>query len=119
MSSIRYYESIGLLPEPQRIAGQRHYGPEILRLLSVIDVAQRAGLSLEEIRDLITASRAGTPVGDRMRALAEDKLPEVNALIERAQTTRHWLRAASTCQCLTLDECALLGNGPVNCHSSK
>ena len=115
-SSIRYYESIGLLPEPERIGGQRRYGAEVLRLLAVIDAAQRAGLSLEEIRDLLTASRTGTPVGDQLRALAERKLPQVDALIENAQTIRQWLKAASTCECLTLDDCPLLNtNVPSEC----
>ncbi len=107
-SSIRYYESIGVLPQPERIAGQRRYGPDVLRQLAVIDAAQRGGLSLEQIRDLFTASRTGTPVGDQLRALAERQLPELDALIARAETSRHWLRAASTCQCLTLDDCPLV-----------
>ena len=107
-SSIRYYESIGVLPEAQRIAGQRRYGPDMVRQLAVIDAAQRAGLSLEQIRDLLTAGRTGTPVGDRLRALAERRLREVEALIEQAETSRHWLQAASRCQCLTLDDCPLM-----------
>ena len=32
-SAIRYYESIGLLPEPQRLSGRRRYPEEILRTL--------------------------------------------------------------------------------------
>lgn len=107
-SSIRYYESIGLLPAPERIAGRRRYEPDVLRLLAVIDGAQGAGLSLEEIRDLLTASGLGTPVGELLRPLAERKLPEIEALIEHARDVRRWLRAASTCECVTLDDCALL-----------
>src|SRR5918911_5312656 len=53
VSQIRYYEEIGLLPEPDRVSGQRRYDDTILRRLAVIDVAQRAGLTLEEIRDLV------------------------------------------------------------------
>ena len=110
-SSIRYYESIGLLPEPERVASQRRYGPEVLRLLAVIDAAQGAGLSLEEIRGLLTASRTDTPVGDHLRALAAQKLPELDALMEHIQSVRRWLEAASSCQCLTLDDCPLVNPG--------
>lgn len=81
-SSIRYYESIGLLPAPERIAGQRSYAPDVLRLLAVIDAGQRVGLTLEEIRSLLFAGRTGSPIGDTLRELAERKLPEVEALIE-------------------------------------
>ncbi len=107
-SSIRYYESIGLLPEPEREGPQRRYGPEVLRLLAVIDAAQRAGLSLSEIRELLSASQSGRPVGEQLRALASRKLPEVAALIEHAEAVQRWLRAAATCRCLTLDDCPLL-----------
>lgn len=107
-SSIRYYESIGLLPAPERIGGQRRYDPDVLRLLAVIDAGQRVGLSLEEIRSLLNATRTGSPIGDTLRTLAERKLPEVEALIDHAHTVRRWLQAAASCQCLTLDDCSLL-----------
>jgi DNA-binding transcriptional MerR regulator len=40
-SAIRYYESIGLLPEPTRVGGRRRYPGEVVRALAVIDTAQR------------------------------------------------------------------------------
>ena len=46
-SLIRYYEDIGLLPEAERVSGQRRYDQTVLRRLAVIDVAQRAGMSLD------------------------------------------------------------------------
>jgi DNA-binding transcriptional MerR regulator len=36
-SAIRYYEEIGLLPEPLRISGQRRYHADSLRAFAVID----------------------------------------------------------------------------------
>ena len=106
-SAIRWYESVGVLPEPERVSGQRRYGPEVLERLAVIDTAQRAGLTLEEIRDLLDGADAGEPVGDRLRELAERKLPEVEALIARAEAVRRWLQVASDCRCPTFEECAL------------
>ncbi len=104
-SQIRYYEEIGLLPEPERVSGQRRYDESVLRRMTVIDVAQRAGLSLDEIRELVVAG--SEPVSDQLRELAERKLPEVDALIDRAQRVRAWLQTATGCGCQTIDECAL------------
>jgi MerR family redox-sensitive transcriptional activator SoxR len=105
VSLIRYYEEIGLLPPAPRVSGQRRYDASVLRRLTVIDVAQRAGLSLTEIRALLDA---GTdPMSERLRALAERRLPEIEALIDRAERVRTWLRAATACDCDTVDECAL------------
>jgi MerR family transcriptional regulator, redox-sensitive transcriptional activator SoxR len=105
VSLIRYYEEIGLLPEPERVSGQRRYDDSVLRRLAVIDVAQRAGLSLDEIRELV---RHGTdPMSEQLRQLAERRLPEIDALIERAQRVRAWLQAATSCGCQSIDDCVL------------
>jgi MerR family transcriptional regulator, redox-sensitive transcriptional activator SoxR len=106
-SAIRYYESIGLLPEPERVAGRRRYPAGILRTLSVIGAGQRAGLSLDEVRELLTAADGAPAVSERLRAIAQRKLPEVDALIERARLVRSWLEAAAACRCPTLEDCPL------------
>lgn len=104
-SAIRYYEEVGLLPEPERISGQRVYERSILRRLSVIDVAQRAGLTLDEIRELLDAGTA--PISDQLQDLAERKLPDVEALIAGAEAMRDWLKTAQGCDCQAIDECGL------------
>ena len=105
VSLIRYYEEIGLLPAPERVSGQRRYDEPVLRRLAVIDVAQRAGLSLDEIRELV--DHGNDPMNDRLRELAARRLPEIDALIERAQRVRTWLQAATGCDCQAIDDCAL------------
>jgi DNA-binding transcriptional MerR regulator len=106
-SAIRYYEEIGLLPEPVRVSGRRRYGPDVIRTLAVIETAQRAGLSLAETRLLLRASPDDGAATDRLREVAERKLPEVVALIERAELVRGWLEDAARCICPTLDDCPL------------
>lgn len=106
-SAIRYYERVGVLPPAERLAGQRRYGEEAVRRLEVLEVAKRAGFSLDEARLLLQSADAGTPVFEAVRALAERKLPEIDALIERAQSMRSWLAAATDCSCTSVDVCAL------------
>ena len=110
-SQIRYYEEIGLLPPPERVSGQRRYDATILRRLSVIDVAQRAGLSLDEIGELV--HHGNDPMSDRLRAVAQQRLPEIDALIERATRVRAWLQAATSCGCERIDDCALFDDAPL------
>jgi MerR family transcriptional regulator, redox-sensitive transcriptional activator SoxR len=106
-SHIRYYEEVGVLPAPVRHSGQRRYSEDVLHRLGIIDVAQRAGLSLEEIRELTGPQQDGHDAGERIRALADRKLPEIEALIERAQAVKRWLEVASACDCSTVDVCGL------------
>jgi MerR family transcriptional regulator, redox-sensitive transcriptional activator SoxR len=105
VSLLRYYEDIGLLPAPRRVSGQRRYDESVLRRLAVIDVAQRAGLSLDEIRELL--DHGNDPMSERLRELAERRLPEIDALIDRAERVRSWLETATRCDCQSIDECAL------------
>jgi MerR family transcriptional regulator, redox-sensitive transcriptional activator SoxR len=106
-SHIRYYERIGVLPEPERVGGRRRYGEEVLHRLAIVDVAQRAGFTLAEIRDLTGSANRAARAGDRIRELAEHKLPDVEALIARAEAMRAWLQVATTCDCRTVDVCSL------------
>ena len=110
-SAIRYYESVGVLPEPQRIGGQRRYGEDTIGKLRVLDVAKRAGFSLDEAKVLLATSDGDTPAYQELRELAAHKLPEVNALISRAQAMRDWLTTATGCGCESLDVCALFEDG--------
>jgi MerR family redox-sensitive transcriptional activator SoxR len=101
-SAIRYYEQIGLLPPAERVSGRRRYEPATVRTLAIVDTAQRAGLTLDEIGPLL----AGGP-GDELRRIAERRLPEVDALLERATVVRGWLEVAARCGCPPFDDCCL------------
>ena len=53
-STIRFYESKGLLPPASRQAnGYRDYSPQAPALLALIASAQQAGFTLDEIRATI------------------------------------------------------------------
>jgi MerR family redox-sensitive transcriptional activator SoxR len=105
-SALRFYEAQGLLPEPEREKGQRRYTEDTLRRLAVIDTAKQAGFSLDEVAVLLRSADDGS-MHEQLRALAERRLPDVEALIGRAEAMRRWLTVASGCGCSTLDECAL------------
>jgi DNA-binding transcriptional MerR regulator len=110
VSAIRFYERQGLLPEPERAGGQRRYTDAVVQRLGIIDAAKQAGFSLDEVAVLLTSTDRGAPAHEQLRALAGRKLPEVDALIERAQAMRGWLIAASECKCDALDVCALFSS---------
>jgi MerR family redox-sensitive transcriptional activator SoxR len=106
-SHIRFYEKVGVLPEPERIGGQRRYREEVLHRLSIIDVAQRAGLTLEEIAPLTGPENRSAQASRHIRQLAGEKLPSIEALIVRAQAVKHWLEVAQSCDCASVDVCGL------------
>ena len=53
-SRIRFYERVGLLKAVERTTnGYRTYPPEAVVVLELIDTAQKAGFSLDELRSLM------------------------------------------------------------------
>jgi MerR family redox-sensitive transcriptional activator SoxR len=105
-SAIRYYESIGLLPAPRRVSGRRRYGDDALPRLALIAAAQQMGFTIAEIHELMHGFEATVPASARWQALVARKLPEIDALIARAQRMRLLLEEAQGCECLTLEACA-------------
>lgn len=106
-SAIRFYESVGLLPEPLRISGRRRYADDVLSRLAFIGAAQSGGLSLREVQELIARTDGEGGLAGPMHTLSQRKLPEVQAAIERAEQMKAWLEAASGCECGSPDECTL------------
>lgn len=111
-SAIRYYESVGLLPEPERASGWRRYEPNVVELLQVIRAARDLGFALDEIRTLLYEFEPETTPPERWRALALEKLPAIDALIGRATAMKHLLVSGLNCQCRRIEECFLEGCKP-------
>jgi MerR family copper efflux transcriptional regulator len=96
--TLRYYEEIGLLPEPSRTpAGYRTYDGATLERLAFIARAKQLGCSLEEIADLTTAWEGGRcgPVQDRLRALVAAKQAAAQAQIVELMTLSNELQRAA------------------------
>ncbi|WP_433892379.1 MerR family transcriptional regulator [Streptomyces sp. CA-111067] len=90
--TVRYYESLGLLPPADRAGnGYRSYDEEHVRLLDQIRTLQDFGFGLAETRPFVECLRAGHPAGDTCAASLEvyrRKLAELDACAERIQTVR-------------------------------
>jgi MerR family redox-sensitive transcriptional activator SoxR len=104
-SAIRYYESVGLLPLPQRVSGQRRYNADILRRLAFIQAAQAVGFSVAEMQTLLQELDVDAPLSARWQVLAKQKLAEVDTLIQRAQSMRRMLEQGLDCSCPDLEQC--------------
>ena len=97
--TIRYYERVGLLPTPTRTpAGYRRYDDDIADRVRFIKGAQRLGLRLREIAELLQVrDRGGCPCG-HTQALVEWRVAELDAELVRLAGLRADLaRLAAGC----------------------
>ena len=106
-SAIRYYESQGLLEEPERVGGRRRYGGQILDQLAVIRYARCAGFTMAELRELVSGFSKGTRASVRWQKLARRKIDELDRFLASARQMRGLLERALRCRCLDLTECGV------------
>ncbi|CUK00580.1 Redox-sensitive transcriptional activator SoxR [Ruegeria denitrificans] len=108
VSAIRYYEAQGLIAPWRNAGGQRRYQRADIRRLSFIMIAQQFGLTLPEIRDVLSGlpgSRTPTPqdwrkISVRLRARLDQRIATLTRL-------RDNLDGCIGCGCLSLPKCAL------------
>lgn len=93
VQTIRYYEQIGLMPEPDRTdGGQRRYGDAALDRLSFVRHARQLGFSLDAIRELLDLSdNPGTSCAD-VDAIARRQLKQVEQRLSRLEALRTELK---------------------------
>jgi DNA-binding transcriptional MerR regulator len=87
--TIRYYERSGLLPPARRTDGDhRRYGPADVDRLLFIRGAQRLGLRLAEIRELLAVRDTGTCPCGEAEMLLRSKVCEIDKEMTRLATLR-------------------------------
>jgi DNA-binding transcriptional MerR regulator len=87
-ATVRYYERLGLLPAPERTAaGYRQYPKEAIERLRFIKSAQRLGLRLREIAELLAICDQGLcPCGHSEPLRAQ--MAELDAQVAELQAVR-------------------------------
>lgn len=87
--TVRYYERAGLLPQPQRTAsGYRAYDESAADRMLFIRGAQRLGLRLDDIRDLLAVRDAGVCPCEPAEQHLRRRLAELDAEMARLAALR-------------------------------
>ncbi|GEO82059.1 MerR family transcriptional regulator [Pararhodospirillum oryzae] len=105
--TIRYYESIGLLPEPPRTASNRRlYDPHAVARLRFIRHARDLGFEIEAIRDFLgLMDHPGGPC-HHAHGLVRQHLEAIDAKIAQLQAMRHAIeRVSPNCPYNRVEQC--------------
>lgn len=93
IDTIRYYEGAGLLARHQRTeSGYRIFTAEDVERIEFIKQAKRLGLSLTEIRDILSIQAVDQPTCVHVRGLLEAKVQEVEQALQELTEFRSYLR---------------------------
>ena len=122
VSALRFYETEGMLTTARSPGGQRRFPRDALRRVAFIRVAQRVGLTLDEIRDaLATLPEERTPTTADWARLSRAWKARLDERIRLLEMVRDDLSSCIGCGCLSLQACRLynpddrarvLGQGP-------
>jgi MerR family redox-sensitive transcriptional activator SoxR len=108
VSALHFYESKGLIHSTRNAGNQRRYARDVLRRVSLIKVAQRVGIPLAEIREVLdrlpedgVATQADwTRMSKAWRANLDERLAQLQKL-------RDQLDSCIGCGCLSVRDCPL------------
>ena len=113
VETVRFYQRRGLMPTPERFAGDRagggirRYGDEDVRRLRFIRSAQTAGFTLDQIGELLALDASEDRA--RARKLATERLGALDRTIAELEEARTALRRlASACSETTTGPCPII-----------
>src|SRR5689334_18901538 len=101
-STLRFWERAGLIHAPRRASGQRRYDPAALATVELIRLAQMAGCSIADIRDVLVAPGAFDTPAARWNALVQRRASELEERIAALTRARRMLGELAACSCASL-----------------
>lgn len=110
VQTIRYYEQIGLMPEPTRTEGnQRRYGRKHAQRLAFIRHARELGFPLDAVRELLSLSDDEDRSCAAADAIARDHLAAVERRIARLNALKAELeRMIEQCKGGRIADCRVI-----------
>lgn len=110
LETIRYYESVGLMPDPPRTSsGHRRYGSAHVERLNFVKRARDLGFTMEEIRSLLSLVDRGSHTCAEVERMGCHHLDVVRAKIRDLQAIESVLaRTIARCTGSDTPDCPLL-----------
>ena len=106
-STIRYYESVGVVPKPARMNGRRVYDEQWMKWLSLAVLAQNGGFTIKETKQIVRQfGKTKSPPSKRWTKAARVKLEELELQIRRIDHMKKVLKMAMGCGCSSMEDCA-------------
>lgn len=112
VSALHFYEKKGLIASVRTSGNQRQFPAHVLRYVAVIKVAQRAGIPLKEIKQVLDAYPSDSKLAaGQWRDISSRWRDNLNDRIVMLTRLRDELDGCIGCGCLSLEDCPLRNPG--------
>lgn len=110
VTTIRYYESIGLIAEPKRSpSGRRLYGQEAVQILSFVRHGRDLGFSMNAIERLLTLQQYPDQSCDGVDSIVREQLNEVQKRLRQLRALEKELRRMiRACKGGSVSDCRII-----------
>lgn len=125
--TLRFYEDAGLLPAPARAAnGYRNYEPSAVTRVQFVKAGQAVGLTLAEIRQLLTIRddgrapcNAALGLLDAQLEIIADQIRALKAMQTDLRTLRQRAQQLDPADCTPESVCHVINPGPCDCQEHR
>jgi MerR family transcriptional regulator, redox-sensitive transcriptional activator SoxR len=108
VSTLHFYEAKGLMKARRTAGNQRRYPRSMLRLVAIIRIAQRAGVSLAEIKETLSSlPEDRAPTAQEWRRFSAGWKDQLQERITALTQLRDDLQGCIGCGCLSMKVCPL------------
>lgn len=110
IETIRYYERIGILPNPPRSAGgHRLYANEHTQRLIFIRRSRQLGFSLDQVRELLGLSHGRRMACAKVKTITEEHIADIRRKVRDLQRLERVLSGmAAQCRGDEMADCPIL-----------
>lgn len=110
VTTIRYYESIGLIAEPQRSeSGRRLYDDDAVQVLSFVRHGRDLGFSMQAIGKLLALQQDPDQSCESVNTIAQEQLAEIQKRLQKLRALESELtRMIEACNGGRVSQCRVM-----------
>ena len=108
ISTLHFYEKMGLIAARRTAGNQRRYPRGLLRHVAIIRIAQRAGITLAEIKATMSSlPQDRAPNAQEWRRMSAHWADRLTERIDSLTQLRDAMQGCIGCGCLSMKQCPL------------
>lgn len=109
VETIRFYERKGIVQQPQKVQGFRHYTQDDVRIVRLVKKLQGVGFSLDEVKEFLVF---GSCCGESKQLIKQKSLAKIQEISEQIVALQSTVKALEK----FANACGANNTDSIGCH---